>query len=51
MKIQSYGAEYPWYHMYAVQSAYARANLSSIEILWYLGKICTSVSTQHFIGP
>jgi hypothetical protein len=26
------------YHMYVVQSAKAHANLSSIDILWYLGK-------------
>jgi hypothetical protein len=50
-EIQSYGAEYPRYHMYVVQSADARANLSSIETLWYLGRNCTSVRTVHFIGP
>jgi hypothetical protein len=37
--------------MYVVQSAYARANLSSIEIPWYLDNNCTSVGTGHFIGP
>jgi hypothetical protein len=31
-------------------SAYARANLSSIEILWYLGKNCTSAGTVHIIS-
>jgi hypothetical protein len=45
-------AEYPWYHMYVVvQSADARPNLSSIEILWYLGKNCTSFGTVHIIHP
>jgi hypothetical protein len=39
------------YHMYVVQSADAHANLSSIEILWYLGKNCTSVGTVHIIDP
>jgi hypothetical protein len=33
------------YHMYDVHSAKVRANLSSIEILWCLGKNCTSVRT------
>jgi hypothetical protein len=33
-----------------MNSAHARANLSSIEILWYLGKSCTSVGTVHIIG-
>jgi hypothetical protein len=37
-------------HKYVVQSADARANLSSIEIIWYLGKNCSSVSTRHFIA-
>jgi hypothetical protein len=44
-------AEYPWDHMYVVQSANARANLSSIEIIWYLGKNCMSVGTVHIMGP
>jgi hypothetical protein len=44
-------AEYPRYHMYVVDSANARANLSSIEILWYLGQNCTSVSTAHIVDP
>jgi hypothetical protein len=34
---------------YVVQSADARANLSSIEIIWYLGKNYSSVGTRHFI--
>jgi hypothetical protein len=37
-------------HMYVVQSADAHANLSSIEIIWCLGKNCTSVGTVHIIG-
>jgi hypothetical protein len=39
------------YHKYVVQSADARANLSSIEITWCLGKNCTSVGTVHIIDP
>jgi hypothetical protein len=38
-------------HMYVVQSADARANLSSIEIIWCLGKNCMSVGTVHIIDP
>jgi hypothetical protein len=38
-------------HMYVVQSADACANLSAIEITWYLGKNCMSVSTVHIIHP
>jgi hypothetical protein len=34
-----------------VPSADARANLSSIEILWCLGKSCMSVGTVHIIHP
>jgi hypothetical protein len=37
--------------MCVVQSADTHANLSSIEITWYLGKNCMSVGTGHFIGP
>jgi hypothetical protein len=38
-------------HMYVVQSADARANLSSIEIIWCLSKNCTSIGTCHIIDP
>jgi hypothetical protein len=37
------------YHMYVVHSAEAPANLSSIEILWYLGKNRMSIGTVHII--
>jgi hypothetical protein len=38
-------------HMYVVLNANARANLSTIEIIWCLGKNCTSVGTVHIIDP
>jgi hypothetical protein len=36
--------------MYVMPSPDARANLSSIEIIWYLGKNCSSVGTRHFMA-
>jgi hypothetical protein len=38
------------YHMYGMQSADARANLSSIEITWYLGNNFMSAGTRHFMA-
>jgi hypothetical protein len=53
MKIQSYGLSIHGITclLCRVQSANSRANPSSIEITWYLGKNCRSVRTVHFISP